>query len=64
MSDKEIPKSDRVEADEDLTTSAKVLAAKAILEEATEGTTVIQRHLPKPARFAWMRRVVDWLARR
>ncbi len=42
---------------DDATSRIKVLAARAILEEATEGTTVRHR---QPPRVSWVRRLLNW----
>jgi len=47
---------------DDLTTAAKVLTAQAlldVLEEVTEGTTIIQRS--EEPRTSWIRRLLTWL---
>ena len=47
----------------DLTTRQKVLQAKAILEEATEGTTRVHRYQPKAPHVSWVRRLLNWFRR-
>lgn len=45
------------------TTSRKVLQAKAILEDATEGTTVVHRYQPKAPHISRVRRLLNWFKR-
>jgi len=45
---------------EDATSRLKVREAMAILEEATEGTTVLHRYQPEAARVSWVQRVLSW----
>jgi len=45
---------------DDTTNRIKVREAMAILEDATEGTTVLHRCQPKAARVSWMKRLVNW----
>jgi len=49
--------------DDGVTTRIKVLAARAILDEATEGTTVLHRYQPKAPRVGWARRLLNWFRR-
>jgi hypothetical protein len=46
---------------DDSTTRIKVRQAMAILEEMTEGTTVLHRYQPEVAPVSWMQRVLAWL---
>jgi len=48
---------------EDPMSATKVREAMTILEEMTEGTTVLHRYQPKVARVSWMRRVLGWFRR-
>jgi len=45
---------------DDATTRIKVRQAMAILEEMTEGTTVLHRYPPDVAPISWMQRVLAW----
>ena len=45
---------------DDATTRIKVRQAMAILEEMTEGTTVLHRYPPDVAPTSWMQRVLAW----
>jgi len=44
----------------DSTSRIKVRQAMAILEEMTEGTTVLHRYQPEVAPLSWMQRVLAW----
>ncbi len=48
---------------EDTTNTLKILKARAMLEEITEGTTVQHRYQPKAARVSWTQRVLSWFRR-
>ncbi len=48
---------------DDPTSRIKVREAMAILEEATEGTTLIHQYQPKAARVSWIQRVLGWFRR-
>ena len=48
---------------EGTTNTLKVLKARAMLEEITEGTTVQHRYQPKAARVSWTQRVLSWFRR-
>ena len=45
---------------DDATSRIKVRQAMAILEEMTEGTTVLHRYEPDVVRVSWMQRVLAW----
>ncbi len=48
---------------EDTTNTLKILKARAMLEEITEGTTVQHRYQPKATRVSWTQRVLRWFRR-
>ncbi len=48
------------ETDTDATSAMKVLESRAIVEEMTEGSTVLHHYRPKAVRVNWMRRVLGW----
>ncbi len=43
--------------------ATKVREAMTILEEMTEGTTVLHRYQPKVARASWVQCVLGWFRR-
>jgi hypothetical protein len=47
----------------DITSAIKVLETRAMVEEMTEGSTVLHHYQPKAVRVSWMRRVLDWFRR-
>ena len=49
--------------DTDATSAMKVRAARTIVEEMTEGSTVLHHYQPKAARINWLRRVFAWIRR-
>ena len=51
------------EFDTDATTAMQVLAARTMVEEMTEGSTVIHHYQPREVRISWMRRVRRWFRR-
>ena len=50
-------------SENDATSIQKVLQAKAILEEATEGTTIVHRVQSEAPRVSWVRRLLNWFRR-
>ena len=48
---------------EDPMSATKVREAMTILEEMTEGTTVLHRYQPKVARVGWLQCVLGWFRR-
>jgi len=48
------------ESEDGATTIQKVLRAKAILEEATKGTTSVHRNHSKALHASWLRRLLNW----
>lgn len=48
------------EIDTDATSAIKVLETRALVEEMTEGSTVLHHYRPKAVRVSWMRRVLGW----
>lgn len=51
------------ENDTDATSAMKVLAARTMIEEMTEGSTVLHHYQPKAVRMSWMRRIFAWFRR-
>ena len=51
------------EIDTDATSAMKALETMAMLEEMTEGSTVLHHYQPKAVRVSWMRRVLGWFRR-
>ena len=49
--------------DTDATSAIKVLETRAMLDEMTEGSTVLHHYKPKAVRISWMRRVLGWFRR-
>ncbi len=48
------------EIDTDATTAMKVLAARTMVEEMIEGSTVLHHYQRKAVQVSWMQRLVRW----
>ena len=44
----------------DATSTIKVLETRAMLDEMTEGSTVLHNYQPKAVRVSWVQRVLGW----